>query len=209
MINYDQVNTIIADPRVQGVALTGSEGAGKKIAAEAGANLKKSTMELGGTDVFIVTEDADLARHDFLHAGADLDGVFVTSVVQEAVQLILDLTGEVVNDGGREVDLVLRLFAEVSDEFTDDHAGNHGFSNRVAAQTVEAVHIPAGALAGSEEALQLTGFTAVVGTDAAHRVVLGRTDWNPLFDRVNAEEVVADVIDFTQVVLDVMFRQAA
>ena len=48
LINYDQVNTIIADPRVQGVALTGSEGAGKKIAAEAGANLKKSTMELGG-----------------------------------------------------------------------------------------------------------------------------------------------------------------
>ncbi|MGX7055593.1 NAD-dependent succinate-semialdehyde dehydrogenase [Pediococcus acidilactici] len=60
LINYDQVNTILADPRVQGVALTGSEGAGKKIAAEAGANLKKSTMELGGTDVFIVTEDADL-----------------------------------------------------------------------------------------------------------------------------------------------------
>ncbi|WP_057743049.1 NAD-dependent succinate-semialdehyde dehydrogenase [Liquorilactobacillus capillatus] len=59
-INYNQVNRIIADPRVQGVALTGSENAGRKIAAEAGKNLKKSTMELGGTDVCIVLNDADL-----------------------------------------------------------------------------------------------------------------------------------------------------
>ncbi|GAJ27168.1 succinate-semialdehyde dehydrogenase [Liquorilactobacillus sucicola DSM 21376 = JCM 15457] len=59
-VNYEQVNHIIADPRVQGVALTGSEGAGRKIAAEAGKNLKKSTMELGGTDVCVVLDDADL-----------------------------------------------------------------------------------------------------------------------------------------------------
>ena len=59
-INYDQVNRIITDPRVQGVALTGSENAGRKIAAEAGKNLKKSTMELGGTDVSIILNDADL-----------------------------------------------------------------------------------------------------------------------------------------------------
>ncbi|KRL05922.1 NAD-dependent succinate-semialdehyde dehydrogenase [Liquorilactobacillus oeni] len=59
-INYDQVNKVIADDRVQGVALTGSEKAGAIIAAEAGKNLKKSTMELGGTDVCIVLNDADL-----------------------------------------------------------------------------------------------------------------------------------------------------
>ncbi|MFD1318308.1 NAD-dependent succinate-semialdehyde dehydrogenase [Loigolactobacillus zhaoyuanensis] len=59
--SYDQVNQIIADDRVQGVAFTGSDGAGKKIAATAGENLCKSTMELGGTDVFIVLDDADLA----------------------------------------------------------------------------------------------------------------------------------------------------
>ncbi|MFC6323371.1 NAD-dependent succinate-semialdehyde dehydrogenase [Companilactobacillus baiquanensis] len=59
-ISYDQVNRIIADPRVQGVALTGSERAGMTLAAEAGRNLKKSTMELGGTDVLIVLDDADL-----------------------------------------------------------------------------------------------------------------------------------------------------
>lgn len=46
--SYDQVDHIIEDPRVQGVALTGSEGAGRKIAASAGKNLTKSTLELGG-----------------------------------------------------------------------------------------------------------------------------------------------------------------
>lgn len=58
----DQVNMIINDPRVQGVALTGSEGAGSIIAAEAGKALKKSTMELGGSDAFVVLADADLEK---------------------------------------------------------------------------------------------------------------------------------------------------
>ena len=58
----DQIETIINDPRVQGVALTGSEGAGALAAAQAGRALKKSTMELGGSDAFIVLDDADLDK---------------------------------------------------------------------------------------------------------------------------------------------------
>jgi succinate-semialdehyde dehydrogenase / glutarate-semialdehyde dehydrogenase len=58
----DQVNRIINDPRVHGVALTGSEGAGALVAAEAGRALKKSTMELGGADAFLVLADADLQK---------------------------------------------------------------------------------------------------------------------------------------------------
>ena len=58
--SYDQVNRVIDDPRIKGVALTGSEGAGSKVAERAGKNLKKSTLELGGSDAFIVLEDADL-----------------------------------------------------------------------------------------------------------------------------------------------------
>jgi succinate-semialdehyde dehydrogenase/glutarate-semialdehyde dehydrogenase len=55
----DQVGALIDDPRVQGVALTGSEQAGEALASRAGKNLKRSTMELGGSDAFIVLEDCD------------------------------------------------------------------------------------------------------------------------------------------------------
>lgn len=57
-----QVEMIINDPRVHGVALTGSEDAGAIIAAQAGKALKKSTMELGGADAFVVLADADLEK---------------------------------------------------------------------------------------------------------------------------------------------------
>lgn len=59
-LNYDQVSDVIADPRIQGVALTGSDRGGRSVAKAAGFNLKKNTMELGGTDSFIVLDDADI-----------------------------------------------------------------------------------------------------------------------------------------------------
>ena len=62
MISYDQVNRVIDDPRIKGVALTGSVDAGKRVAEQAGKSMKKSTMELGGNDAFIVLEDADMEK---------------------------------------------------------------------------------------------------------------------------------------------------
>ncbi|MEA1354579.1 aldehyde dehydrogenase family protein, partial [Salmonella enterica] len=61
-ISSDQVANIIADPRVQGAALTGSEKAGSAVAAQAAKHIKKSTLELGGNDVFVVLDDADLEK---------------------------------------------------------------------------------------------------------------------------------------------------
>jgi len=60
LISHEQSDRVIDDPRIKGVALTGSVAAGRSVAARAGANLKPSSMELGGADAFIVLEDADI-----------------------------------------------------------------------------------------------------------------------------------------------------
>ena len=60
LVKSDKVNGIISDERVMAVTLTGSEFAGTKVAASAGKNLKKTVLELGGSDPFVVLDDADL-----------------------------------------------------------------------------------------------------------------------------------------------------
>lgn len=59
---HSQIEMILNHPFVRGVALTGSEGAGAIIASLAGKALKKSTLELGGADAFVVLADADLQK---------------------------------------------------------------------------------------------------------------------------------------------------
>jgi succinate-semialdehyde dehydrogenase/glutarate-semialdehyde dehydrogenase len=60
MIGAAQIEQVIADRRVHAVTLTGSEPAGRKVASVAGAHLKKTVLELGGSDAFVVLADADL-----------------------------------------------------------------------------------------------------------------------------------------------------
>jgi succinate-semialdehyde dehydrogenase / glutarate-semialdehyde dehydrogenase len=62
IIDNDQVEGIIESDTIQGIALTGSEKAGSSVGALAGKHIKKSVLELGGSDPFIVLQDADLPK---------------------------------------------------------------------------------------------------------------------------------------------------
>lgn len=74
--SHDQIAKVIADPRVQGVSLTGSERAGAAVAEVAGKHLKKVVLELGGSDPFILlsTDDLDEAVQNAVDARLDNNG---------------------------------------------------------------------------------------------------------------------------------------
>lgn len=62
LISGKRASALVADKRIKGVSLTGGEAAGASIATEAGKYLKKSVLELGGSDAFIVLDDADIDK---------------------------------------------------------------------------------------------------------------------------------------------------
>ncbi|MEN4476022.1 NAD-dependent succinate-semialdehyde dehydrogenase [Mycolicibacterium cosmeticum] len=96
----EQVATIIADPRVQGVSLTGSERAGAAVAEIAGRNLKKVVLELGGSDPFIVLSSDDL-----------------DATVEAAVAGRFENTGQACNAAKRFI-VAEQVYDEFLDKFT-------------------------------------------------------------------------------------------
>ena len=96
----DQISTVIADPRVQGISLTGSGRAGAAVAEQAGRHLKKVVLELGGSDPFIVlgTDDMD-------------------ATIEAANFARMDNAGQVCN-GGKRFIVAEHLYDEFVEKFT-------------------------------------------------------------------------------------------
>ena len=95
---HDQVSTIIDDPRVQGVSLTGSERAGAAIAAQAGSALKKAVLELGGSDPYVILSSDD-----------------IRAAARNALEIRLENTGQACNSNKRII-----VHEDIYDEFVDE-----------------------------------------------------------------------------------------
>ncbi|MEL0625723.1 NAD-dependent succinate-semialdehyde dehydrogenase [Salinibacterium amurskyense] len=100
LADNDQIAAMIDDPRIQGISLTGSERAGAIVGAAAGANLKKSVLELGGSDPFILmsTDDMD-------------------ATVEAAVAARIDNNGQACNGAKRFV-IIDSLYEEFAEKFS-------------------------------------------------------------------------------------------
>jgi len=150
-VTSDQVAEIIADPRVHGVSLTGSEAAGAAVAEVAGRNLKKVVLELGGSDPFIVLSTDDL-----------------DATVQAAVDARLDNSGQSCNGAKRFI---------IADELYDDFLAKFVASmSSVTAVDPTAPDAVLGPLSSTAAAEQLEAQVTKAAADGATIVTGGTRD---------------------------------
>lgn len=111
----DQVADMLADTRVQGVSLTGSERAGAAVAEAAGRNLKKAVLELGGSDPMIVLDSEDVAKTSKIAARARLSNCGQACNSPKRMYVMADLYDEFVDGLTAQFE-----GSKVGDPFEDD-----------------------------------------------------------------------------------------
>jgi len=149
--DHGQVGELVASDVVQGVSLTGSTEAGKKIAGEAGKNLKKVVLELGGSDPFIVLEDADMK---VAVDGAVLGRMLNTgqSCIAAKRFIVLESVGEEFSQRMAEAVKALRVGDPMDPETQIGPLVNRSAQTQIKAQVDDALSMGAGLLAGGEPA---------------------------------------------------------
>ena len=166
--SHDQISTIIADDRVQGVSLTGSERAGAIVAEQAGRHLKKVVLELGGSDPFIVLETAD-----------------VDYAVEQAVAGRLDNTGQSCN-GSKRIIVVDSVYDEFAEKFAAAISGksyeNGDFAPLSSADATKTLQAQV-TTAVAQGATLLVGDTDPRGNVFTPGILTGVTPENDVFDQ--------------------------
>ncbi|MGW9627576.1 NAD-dependent succinate-semialdehyde dehydrogenase [Microbacterium sp. NPDC055521] len=175
----EQAANIIADPRVHGVSVTGSERAGAAVAEVAGRNLKKVALELGGSDPFIVLSADDL-----------------DSVVQLAVDARIDNNGQSCNGAKRFV-----IVDELYDEFTSKFVASLAAISAEDPTQEDTVLGPLSSLAAAERLQQQVDTAVAQGAT----LLTGGTREGAFF----APTVLADVTPEMDVYREELFGPAA
>ena len=154
LIPARRVEGVIADRRIRGVTLTGSEAAGRAVAAQAGRHLKKCVLELGGADAFIVLDDADLestvataATARFQNCGQSCIAA-KRFIVQESVADRFVEAFRAAAEGyapGDPTDPATRLAPMAREDLRADLHAQAADSVRAGARVVTGVRLPSGA----------------------------------------------------------------